>query len=145
MKTVAEIVALHGGLDALAAKPIKVLNEPYTPLNIEVIGHTQMEKRPVVAVSHSYVQNGDVMFDPEITFAVGADDSWSPRSFRQDGLGINQEVERTDESGLVVRNERMARDLAAFARTWDRNLREQGFLDAYRTSRRATGNQETQR
>ena len=142
MKTVAEIVALHGGLDALASKPIKVLNEPYMPLNIEVIGHTPTEKRPVVAVSHTYLQNGDVMFDPEITFAVGADGIWSPLSYRQDGLGINQEVERTDPLGRVIRNERIARDLAAFCRTWSRSIKEQGYVDAFRDARRANHDQE---
>jgi hypothetical protein len=76
------------------------------------------------------------MYDPEIIFEVHADLSgeweWNPVTYRQDNLGICQEAVWRDVTGRVVFSPRRVRDMKAFARTWDRNLRAQGFVKAAR-------------
>jgi hypothetical protein len=96
-------------------------------LHIEYVG-----KGPrgggLVSVAHYYEQNGDMMRDPDMVFEV--DDKmefWSPISYRQDGLGVYQEAVSQDEIGQVFLNPRLIKELSAFAKTWDRNLKEQGF------------------
>ncbi len=129
MKTVAAIIAARGGLEALKDRYIKIANPPYMPLVVEFVGHGP-RGYALVSVAHTYVQNGDVMYDPEMEFEVSADlSTWLPVSYRQDYLGIRQEaVWVTDRRIQVV--PRLVRDLSQFANGWDRNLRGQGFLTA---------------
>lgn len=58
---------------------LKAICEPYQPLTIEVTpdGH--------IAVAHTFVQNGDVMRDPEIVFNAM---SWQPIEITQDPVGV---------------------------------------------------------
>ena len=47
---------------------------------------------------------------------------------RQDNLGIDQEAVFKDEAGRVHIRPRLFADLKFFARRWDRNIAQQGFL-----------------
>lgn len=77
-------------------------------------------------------QNGDLMRDCDLVFLVtdrsdGA--AAEPVSFRNDYLGLSQEVYRYDETGRrthVVSS--LKQDLKEFARAWFVTLREQGFF-----------------
>ena len=62
--------------------------ESMMPLHVEWIDTN------VIAMSHTYTQNGDIMYDPEMTFrADQAKGTLEPLTFRQDGsLPIYQEV-----------------------------------------------------
>ena len=68
----------------------------YMPLSIEAIGRSA-EGGTLVALSHTAVQNGDLMRDPEIVFeirtALGVR-TGEPLSFRNDFTGTYQEVDR---------------------------------------------------
>jgi hypothetical protein len=140
MKSVAEIIDLHGGLAALRAKAIRV--EPpgagLMRLCVERVGFGP-NGAPLVSVAHYYEQNGDLLADPEMTFEVIDDDGpdgWragrsSPVTFEMPGMGIYREATFARD-GRVYVNERERADQAAFARTWSRNIREQGFVAAYR-------------
>jgi len=44
-----------------------------------------------------------------------------------------------DEAGRVMVRPSVLKDLASFARLWDRNLKDQGFLDAAQAASRAAG------
>jgi len=65
-----------------------------------------------------------------VDFEAGA--GWGPISFRNDYLGVYQEAVFTDETGGVMIRPALVKDLKAFARVWDKNLKDQGFLDAAR-------------
>ena len=112
----------------LAGKQAVRLNvEGYMPLVIERIGASG-DGRPLIALSHTAVQNGDLMRDPEIVFELhelGAE----PITFRNDFVGVLQDVYEYDDSGRRTRVylSRKA-DLRSFARIWFRNIRAQGFL-----------------
>ncbi len=112
---------------------VKLTVDGYMPLSIERIG-TSPEGHKLVVLAHAGIQNGDVMFDPEMVFRFIALDELQlaePISFRNDYMGINQEVYRYNDEGKATHvNTRLKAELKSFARTWFRNLREQGFFSS---------------
>lgn len=103
----------------------------YMPLSIERIGHSG-DGRPLVAISHTAVQNGDLMRDPELVFelfALGDERGAEPITFRNDFAGLLQDVYDYDDHGRRTHlRPRLKAELKAFAAMWFRNLRAQGFL-----------------
>ncbi len=90
---------------------------------------------PLISVRHWYTQNGDVMWDPEMTFEVPAagwekPELWGPVTYRQDGLGLNQVAVMREDDGRVFIAPSLVRSLKSFMKTWDRNIAEQGFVEA---------------
>ena len=57
---------------------------------------------------------------------------WRPASITQAPAGIYREVVFRDGEGRVMIRPGLIRELAGFARIWDRNIRAQGFIDAFR-------------
>jgi hypothetical protein len=131
MKTIETIIKNHGGLDALKEKYVRIENPGYMRLVIEYVGQGP-RKLPLISVAHYYEQNCDAMRDPEMTFELGESlQGWRflPVSYQQDGLGIYQEACFVQDGNVMVRP-RLVKDLASFSKTWDRNLKEQGFITA---------------
>ena len=112
---------------------VKLTVEGYMPLSIERIG-TSGEGHPLVAIAHTGLQNGDVMFDPEMVFRIIEWDGAQlaePVSFRNDYVGLNQEVYRYDDQGKTTHvDARLKAELKSFGRMWFRNLKAQGFLSS---------------
>lgn len=129
MKTVERIIELFGGMEHLKEHPIKIKNGGFMDLHIEYIG-TGPRGFPLVSVAHYYEQNGDLMRDPDMVFEVSQGMGWGPISYRQDGLGIFQESVFLNEEDKVMINPRLVLEMKTFARQWDKNLKEQGFLQA---------------
>lgn len=99
---------------------VKYLAGPgFMPLSIKCIG------KNMIAVAHYYEQNGDLMADPDMTFEIDHEkQTLNARSFQQDGfLGRYDCVIRED--GSV--NERMEKELNSFAKTWLKNIKQQGY------------------
>lgn len=103
----------------------------FMPLSIEDIG-TSGDGNRLVSLCHYGEQNGDLMCDPDIVFmfhALPDGLAAEPVSFRNDYMGLCQEVYRYDDDGKrthVV--PRLKRELQAFSITWFRNLHQQGFF-----------------
>ena len=137
MTNLKKIIAELGGLAELRKDYAKIMNEGWMPLTLEVIGTADLpgiEPWPLLAVSHTYEQEGDLMRDPEVIFMVrpaadGSVDTLTPMSYRQDGLGICRECYWKDGEKTMV-NAREAADLKSFCRDWDKNLGAQGFVKA---------------
>ena len=93
--------------------------EAMMPLHLEWID------TDVIAVSHTYTQNGDLMRDPEMTFRVDREKgTLEPLTFRQDGsIQIYQEV--YPEPGKWI--PKLHRDLNTFAQQWLKNISQQGY------------------
>jgi len=111
---------------------VRIVSRGFMPLSVEEIG-TSGDGLRLVAISHTAVQNGDLMRDPEMVFEFhGSKNSRAaePISFRSDFVAIHQEVHAYDEGGhrTGVRP-KLKNELRSFARTWFRNLKEQGFLE----------------
>lgn len=87
---------------------ISVENEPYTRLAAEYLYFSDYKGRPVYYIAHYSTQNGDLMADPEIEFAV-------------------DEVYK-DVDGQMMYSQRLRVSLDAFLHTWLKNLKRQGFI-----------------
>jgi hypothetical protein len=146
MKNVAKIIEIHGGLEALKAKSIRI--EPpssgFMRLCIEFVG-TGPRGLPLVSVAHYFEQEGDLMADPDLVFEVNPDDDgplswktgeWGPVSFTHHSTGTYQEAVFVQD-GKVMVAPRLVASLKSFARTWDRNLKVQGYVAAFERQRRA--------
>ena len=118
---------------------VKLTVEGYMPLSVERIG-TSGEGHILVAIAHTGLQNGDVMFDPEMVFRIIEWDGAQlaePISFRNDYVGLNQEVYRYDDQGKATHvDARLKAELKSFGRMWFRNLKAQGFLSPQATRQR---------
>ena len=110
---------------------IRLTVNGYMPLSIENIGHSAEGNR-LVSICHYGEQNGDLMRDPEMVFEIhtyAAPHLAEPLSFRNDYMGIMQEVYRYDDHGKKTHiNAKLKQDLKSFGRTWFSNLNQQGFL-----------------
>ena len=134
MKTVLQIIEEAGGWTN--AECISIENEPWMRLVIEVLPERGPDGRTVVSVAHYGEQNSDAMRDPEMLFEVVEEEGrqaeiW-PFYFRNDYAGVEQWSRCRDEAGNLHCLPKRTRDLEHFAKMWDRNLREQGFLEAFR-------------
>jgi len=91
---------------------------------------------PAVSVCHYGEQNGDAMRDPEMCFELGlaGGPHLNPFYYRNDYAGVEQwsrfirETKYCYHSQLHDEHER-------FATLWDKNLREQGFAEAFELQR----------
>ena len=120
-------------LNALLAddQAVRIRSEGFMPLSVEDIGQSG-DGRRLIAISHTAVQNGDLMRDPEMVFELHEAEGYraaEPISFRNDFLAIHQEAYAYDERGHRTGvYPRLKTEFRSFARTWFRNLKHQGFL-----------------
>ena len=99
-------------LDAVANNKefyMRVAVKEYMPLIIETTPFGE------VSVMHYYVQNGDVMRDPEIVYKA---DNWRPIEIRQDAFGVSR---RANPGHYLVEANKLST-------VWANNLKAQGFL-----------------
>ena len=103
----------------------------FMPLSVEDIGQTADGNR-LISICHYGKQHGDLMRDPDMVFEIHA---WAdapaaePLTFRNDYMGLLQEVYRYDDDGRKTHvNIRLKQELTSFAKTWFTNLKDQGFL-----------------
>ena len=117
---------LLGGVQA-----VRIAVSGYMPLSVEEIGSSGDGYR-LVSMCHYGEQNGDLMRDPDIVFLfhnVPDGAAAEPVSFRNDYLGIVQEVYRYDEAGKRTHVlPTLKQDLTEFAESWFANLKDQGFF-----------------
>lgn len=107
---------------------ISVENEPYTRLAAEFLYFSDYKGRPVYYIAHYSTQNGDLMADPEIEFAVDeAAQTVEPVLFRNDYTGSYDEVYK-EVDGQMMYSQRLRVSLDAFLHTWLKNLKRQGFI-----------------
>jgi hypothetical protein len=113
------------------ATAVRITVPGYLPLSVEEIGRSE-DGRRLVSLCHYGEQNGDLMRDPDIVFLLHdlPDGTLAePISFRNDYLGIEQEVYRYSADGIRTHvAPTLKRDLKDFAQTWFTNLHQQGFF-----------------
>lgn len=129
MKTIEKIIEQRGGLTALKRDYIRIENNPYMPLVIDWLGNNSRGWN-FISVSHTYIQNGDIMRDPEIVFLI-TDNDWLPVSYRNDSIGAYSEAVIVDDGEVRSIPPPVLKDLQIFARTWDRNISDQGYIEAF--------------
>jgi hypothetical protein len=94
----------------------------YMPVSVEKLAHIPTFDEHIV-VSHTYEREGDLIRDPEMEF-VSKDGMFYPITYRQDDLGIYQQVFTfSDIDGRPIRYKaRLMADLAEFANQWMLNI-----------------------
>ncbi len=110
---------------------VRITVSGFMPLSVEEIG-IDGEGHRLVSLCHYGEQNGDLMRDPDIVFMFQEYPNGfiaEPVSFRNDYLGLDQEVYRYDETGTRTHlDTTLKSQLREFAQTWFANLNEQGFF-----------------
>lgn len=97
---------------------VRIKNGPYLPLTIE-----RHESR--ITITHYFVQNGDLVPDPDMELEQLADGSWYPVAI-QFATGHYRRAMEIREGKRFV-NPREIREQVQFSRIWARNLIDQGF------------------
>ena len=132
MRTVALI--LHEAGEPEPGFHLHIENPPWMPLDIEDILTSGPNGLPTLSVAHYGKQNGDAMRDPEMLFEVrreGVEFILDPYYWRNDYLGIERYSSFRDDEQKLFTLPALKRQHEQFARTWDTNLRAQGFYEAF--------------
>jgi hypothetical protein len=136
MKTILRILERAGGYRPTLY--LKIENPPYMALVIEATPEPGPCGLPSISVAHYGEQNGDLMRDPEMCFELtnplGMGWIMTPYYFRNDFIGVEQISRTRDEKNYIFYPD-LFHQHESFARTWDRNLHAQGFLEAFQRSR----------
>jgi hypothetical protein len=114
------LVRRHGADFDAGDLRLRLEHSVFEPLVIECTG------LQLVSVAHYYEQNGDLIPDPDVTFYTGKPE-WIAVAI-SDYFG--HRTVATVEGDTITFNPPGQADLAAFCRTWARNLRQQGWLTA---------------
>jgi Domain of unknown function (DUF6908) len=136
MQTITRILAEAGTLEP--GFHLHIDNPPWMPLDIEEIGISGPNGLPTISVAHYGQQNGDAMRDPEMLFEMRRESGeieLSAYYWRNDYLGIEQYSECRDDQQKLFTLAELKRRHEQFARLWDKNLRAQGYYEAFVHSR----------
>ena len=98
----------------------------YMDLVIENLYFNDFEGNPVYSISHYGTQNGDLMADPDMEIAVTKDGRIIPRTFKNDYMGLYQEVFKAVD-GKTFYSSQLLIDLDTFLWQWLKNIEDQGF------------------
>lgn len=130
MDTVLRILKAAGGWNH--GLHLRIENPPYMALVIEATDESGPCGLPAISVCHYGEQNGDAMRDPEMCFELGfaGGAHLNPFYWRNDYAAVEQRS-RTIHGGLYVFHTELHRLHEQFARMWDKNLRQQGFVEAF--------------
>jgi hypothetical protein len=130
MKTLLTILQKAGGWRP--SLYVKIENPPYMPLVIEAMDESGPLGLPAISVCHCGEQNGDAMRDPEMCFELGFTGGAHliPFTWRNDYVSVEQ-VSRAIVNGHYVALLQLQEQHEKFARTWDNNLRLQGYAEVF--------------
>jgi hypothetical protein len=130
MDTILRILKASGGWNH--GLHLHIENPPYMALVIEATDESGPCGLPVVSVAHYGEQNGDVMRDPEMCFELGFAGSphLDPFYYRNDYVGVEQWSRFINDDTYICHTQLHA-EQERFARLWDRNIRQQGFAEAF--------------
>jgi hypothetical protein len=128
MQTILAIIKKAGGWHHGLCLTID--NPPFMQLVIEAVDESGPCGLPALSVAHYGEQNGDAMRDPEMLFEVSRWGSVNPFYWRNDYVGVEQ-WSRFIKDDHYCYHSQLHEQHEAFANTWDKNLRSQGFLEAF--------------
>ena len=101
----------------------KLISDGYMDLSIDVLNDNKEHK--TIALAHNFIQNGDVMADPDMEIKIHKDLKMAEAlTYQLDSLGVFQCVYSDD--GKKV-NLALKKQLNSFLNKWLTNLINQGF------------------
>jgi hypothetical protein len=130
MKTILNILDKAGGWRP--SLYLKIENPPYMELVIEAVDESGPCGFPALSIAHYGLQNGDLMRDPEMCFELGLAGGahLNPFYWRNDYLAVEQ-WSRFIREGNYCYHTQLHAQHERFAKTWDNNLRQQGFAEVF--------------
>lgn len=104
----------------------KFKSDGYMDLSMERLYYNDVYGNPVYSITHYGEQNGDLMADPDMTFSVTKEGTIIPLSYRNDYIGVAQEV-FVEINGKKMYSQSLLKQLDDFLWMWLKNIYEQGF------------------
>lgn len=103
---------------------IKLKSGIFMDLNIDHLSHKDDDRSIVISLAHNYIQEGDVMADPDMEVRIIPSMKMvEALTFKQDSTGTYQQVYLEDGRFYPT----LKKDLNDFLNYWLKNLIEQGF------------------
>jgi hypothetical protein len=132
--SIENILQAHGKLEAFQRAfltggtfYLKLEKECYQPLVIEKVGPDR------VAISHFFIQNGDVMYDPEIVFSYDptqpVDYQFWPVEITQHPMGVYRR-KFFERDGRKMVDTLFHPSVSPLVQVWARNLKFQKWTEA---------------
>ena len=100
---------------------LKIKSNGFMDLNIDKLSENK------IAMAHNYIQNGDVIPDPDMEIAINFEHKIVYPVTYQDSFGYREAYEFDSEGKAISVNEKTKRELEDFFGQWVRNLKTQGF------------------
>ena len=122
---------LPGGIEGFCSNPegyAKLKAEGYMDLNIDVQNWKEDGQKGTfrISMAHNFIQNGDVMADPDMEIRIHKDMKMAEAlTYQLDSLGIYQTVYQ-ERDGRQMVNPRLKKELNSFLAQWLRNIKAQG-------------------
>jgi hypothetical protein len=115
------------------------MNQKYSYMRLEAPGFEPLSLEWIfgdrVSIMHTYVQEGDLMYDPMIEFVVNsADKMLNAVAYQNSGMGLYQYYDedgrgmRVDGNGNYHEIRNLSGKLNTFSQQWFNNLEEQGHI-----------------
>ena len=115
---------------------IRFESKSFEPLYIERLS------KDTLAIAHTFTQNGDLMYDPEMTFLIDEEEQeLRPLSFEQSDMQVYQRVSYS-EDGRTCQDLQLAQQLNEFFQTWSQNLKWQEHTPVRGVKYRSSGDVE---
>ena len=106
---------------------LKLKSSGFMDLNIDHLSHKDNENNIVISIAHNYIQEGDVMADPDMEIRIIPKMKMvEALTFQQDNMGIYQQVYLEDGRYVIPK---LKNELNDFLNFWLKNLIEQGFCN----------------
>ena len=106
---------------------LKLKSSGFMDLNIDHLSHKDTENSIVISIAHNYIQEGDVMADPDMEIRIIPKMKMvEALTFQQDNMGIYQQVYLEDGRYVIPK---LKNELNDFLNSWLKNLIEQGFCN----------------
>jgi hypothetical protein len=122
MQLIKRVEKLHGKDFSKSGEYIKLKSKGFMDLNIENIGQN------LIAISHYYEENGDLIPDPDVQIWIAPDGNYYPIAY-QNNFGYRRYAELENNNTSWSRADlRGQAELASFCNQWSTNLRNQEFV-----------------
>lgn len=103
---------------------LKLKSSAYMDLNIDHLSHKDKDEYIVISMAHNFLQNGDVMADPDMEIRIFPESKTvEALTYQLDSMGIYNCV--YNQNGTP--NMELKSKLNTFLDTWLTNLIKQGF------------------
>ena len=107
---------------------IKIKNGSMMPLVVEYL--RDEEGCRIYCMAHNFVQNGDLMADPDMEIKVYKElKAVEALTWQLDSIGKYQQVYSYNEDGRKMVSPRLKRELNVFLGEWLDNIKNQGYLE----------------